>query len=110
MLRLVVPLFALAFGITRSSPIEHVPTVPPPVPREFRAAWMTPIWDRGFKDWPSSPHMTPDQQRAELHLMLDEAVAAGLNTVILHVRLAGDALYPTSYAPWSVFLTGKSGV
>jgi uncharacterized lipoprotein YddW (UPF0748 family) len=37
-------------------------------------------------------------------------VSAGLNAVVLHVRLAGDALYPTIYAPWSAFLTGQSGV
>jgi uncharacterized lipoprotein YddW (UPF0748 family) len=54
--------------------------------------------------------MTPAEQRAELSAMLDAAAAARLNTVVLHVRLASDALYPTSYAPWSVFLTGKSGV
>ena len=42
--------------------------------------------------------------------MLDRAAAARLNAVILHVRLAGDALYPTTYAPWSVYLTGHSGV
>jgi uncharacterized lipoprotein YddW (UPF0748 family) len=54
--------------------------------------------------------MTPAEQRAELRTMLDDAVAARLNAIVLHVRLAGDALYPTSYAPWSVFLTGESGV
>lgn len=42
--------------------------------------------------------------------MLDSAAAARLNAVVLHVRLASDALYPTTYAPWSVFLTGRSGV
>lgn len=110
MLRRAVPLLALALGISYSPSVEHLPTAPPPVPREFRAAWATPIWDRGFKDWPSNPNMTPAEQRAELRTMLDNAVAARLNAVVLHVRLAGDALYPTSYAPWSVFLTGKSGV
>jgi uncharacterized lipoprotein YddW (UPF0748 family) len=54
--------------------------------------------------------MTPAEQRAELRTMLDNAVAARLNAIVLHVRLAGDALYPTTYAPWSVFLTGQSGV
>jgi uncharacterized lipoprotein YddW (UPF0748 family) len=110
MLRRVIPLFALALGIGHSSSAEHAPTAPPPVPREFRAAWATPIWDRGFKDWPSNPNMTPSEQRAELRTMLDNAAAARLNAIVLHVRLAGDALYPTSYAPWSVFLTGQSGV
>ena len=82
---------------------------PPPVPREFRAAWVTPIWDRGFRDWPSASGLSPDSQRAELRAMLDHASAIGLNVLILHVRLAGDAIYPTKYAPWSAYLTGKSG-
>jgi uncharacterized lipoprotein YddW (UPF0748 family) len=83
---------------------------PPPVAREFRAAWATPIYDRGFRDWPSKPGLSPDAQRAELRSMLDNAVAAGLNAVILHVRIAGDAMYPTTYAPWSAFLSGRQGV
>jgi len=108
--RRLVPLFALAFGTSQVQSLAHVPTAPPVVPREFRAAWATPIWDRGIKDWPTRDDMSPAEQRAELRMMLDNAAAAGLNAVILHVRLAGDALYPTIYAPWSVFLTGRSGV
>jgi uncharacterized lipoprotein YddW (UPF0748 family) len=102
--------FAVFASMATPRHLAVPPSAPPVVPREFRAAWMTPIWDRGFRDWPSSPNMTPDEQRAELRRTLDQAVAVGLNTVIVHVRLAGDALYPTTYAPWSVFLTGKSGV
>jgi uncharacterized lipoprotein YddW (UPF0748 family) len=119
-LRRAVPLLALAFTTGHDGPdagrdasrrrIARVPTAPPAVPREFRAAWATPIWDRGFRDWPTSPNMSAAEQRAELRTMLDRSAAAGLNAIILHVRLAGDALYPTSYAPWSVFLTGRSGV
>lgn len=109
-LRRTIPVLALAFGIGQTRDLAHVPTAPPLVPREFRAAWATPIWDRGFKDWPSSPNMTPAEQRAELTAMFDNAAAAGLNAVIMHVRISGDALYPTSYAPWSIFLTGQSGV
>jgi uncharacterized lipoprotein YddW (UPF0748 family) len=110
-LRRAVPLLALVFATSHDvRHVARVPTAPPPVPREFRAAWATPIWDRGFKDWPTNPNMSAAEQRAELRTMLDNAAAAGLNAVILHVRLAGDALYPTRYAPWSVFLTGRSGV
>jgi uncharacterized lipoprotein YddW (UPF0748 family) len=91
--------------------VMHIRRLAPPpiVPREFRAAWATPIWDRGFRDWPSVAGLTPDSQRAELRALLDHAVSIGLNAVILHVRLAGDALYPSSYAPWSSYLTGVSG-
>src|SRR6185436_120004 len=71
---------------------------PPVVPREFRAAWATPILDQGIRDWPSTPGLSPDSQRAEMRAMLDGARDAGLNAVILHVRLAGDAMYPTALA------------
>jgi uncharacterized lipoprotein YddW (UPF0748 family) len=82
---------------------------PPAVPREFRAAFATPIWDRGFRDWPSTNDLTPSEQRAELRAMFEHAAAAGLNAIVFHVRLASDAMYPTPHAPWSVFISGKSG-
>lgn len=109
--RNAVALSVIAVASSAGAPgrLAHLPLPPPVVPREFRAAWITPIWDRGFKDWPTSPNLTPEQQRNELRHLLDQAVAIGLNAVIVHVRLAGDALYPTPYAPWSYFLTGKSG-
>ncbi len=94
-----------------ATPATSVPlALPPAVPREFRAAWVSPIYDRGFRDWPSSPGLSPDQQRAELEKLLDDAASIGLNAVILHVRLAGDALYPSKYAPWSALFSGQSGV
>ena len=105
-MRSSVVVFALLFSASAKQPILEEP---PAVPREFRAAWATPIWDRGFKDWPSAPGLAPDSQRAELRAMLDHAAAVGLNAVLLHVRLAGDAMYPSQYAPWSAYLTGKSG-
>ena len=90
-------------------PPMHQLVPPPPVPREFRGAWATPIWDRGFRDWPSKAGLSPEAQRAELRTMLDRSAAAGLNAVILHVRIAGDALYPSAFAPWSGFLSDRQG-
>jgi uncharacterized lipoprotein YddW (UPF0748 family) len=106
--RRAAALLAILFSGARIAPAQEL-SAPPAVAREFRGAWVTPIWDRGFRDWPSAPGLTPDSQRTEMRALLDHAAALGLNAVILHVRLAGDALYPTSYAPWSAFLTGKSG-
>ena len=79
---------------------------PPKLEREFRAAWITPVL--GF-DWPSPTHDVK-AQKADLIRLLDEAKAEHLNAVILHVRVSGDALYPTKRAPWSAHLTGKQGV
>jgi uncharacterized lipoprotein YddW (UPF0748 family) len=113
MIRQPLLLLALVSGLGASAQAQVSPqllTDPPPVPRELRAAWVTPIWDRGFRDWPSVAGLSADAQRAELRTTLDRAAAAGLNAVILHIRVAGDAFYPTRYAPWSALLTGASGV
>ena len=80
--------------------------VPPAPAREFRAAWITPI-EGG--DWPSRPGLSVDEQKAELTAVLDAAQADGLNAVLLHVRTAADAFYPTKRAPWSRYLTGRDG-
>ena len=77
---------------------------PPPIAREFRAAWISPT-EGG--DWPSRPGLSIDEQKAELAEVLDRAKADGLNAVVLHVRTAADALYPTSRAPWSRYLVGR---
>ena len=90
-------------------PGREAQLLPPAIEHEFRAAWISPISDGTHGDWPSKPGLPVDVQKAQLRAMLDQAKAIGLNTVILHVRLEGDALYPTSYAPWSAFLTGVSG-
>ena len=110
MIRRALTLLALVYGTSANPRHTGRPLVkPPPVPREFRGAWATPIVDRGFRDWPSRAGLPPEAQRAELRAMFDRAAAAGLNAVILHVRIAGDALYPTVYAPWSAFLSARQG-
>ena len=113
--RRLLPFAALgAFVLASSasaptSTLRRAPIAPPAVAREFRAAWVTPMPDRGFRDWPSAPGLSADSQKTELRGLLDRAATLGLNAIILHVRLAGDALYPSTYAPWSAALTGRSG-
>lgn len=80
------------------------PPPPPPVPREFRGAWMSPV---DGSDWPSRPGLDAATQQAELRALLDRARAIGLNAIILHVRPAADAFYPTPLAPWSSYLVGN---
>lgn len=80
--------------------------LPPPVEREFRAAWVSPT-EGG--DWPSRPGLSVDEQKAELRDMLDRAQEDGLNAVVLHVRTAADALYPSKLVPWSRYLLGRDG-
>src|SRR5260221_5057453 len=86
---------------------RHVVPLPPPPPREFRAAWVATV---GNIDWPSKPNLTPEQQRAEMVAILDKAADLHLNAVILQVRTSFDAFYSSAYEPWSEYLTGRQGV
>ncbi|MER5430461.1 family 10 glycosylhydrolase [Streptomyces sp. NPDC002588] len=73
---------------------------------EMRGMWLATV---GNRDWPSRPGLTAAQQRAELITWLDLAVRDRLNTVLLQVRPAADALWPSPYEPWSQVLTGTQG-
>jgi uncharacterized lipoprotein YddW (UPF0748 family) len=80
--------------------------VPPAVKREFRGVWVSPAGDA---DWPSRAGLSAEAQQRELIALLDRAKDLGLNAIIFHVRLSGDALYDTPLAPWSAKLTGVQG-
>ncbi|MBV9880650.1 MAG: family 10 glycosylhydrolase, partial [Gemmatirosa sp.] len=81
-------------------------TEPPPVAREFRAAWVATV---GNIDWPSRPGLSTKDQQAELLAILDRSKALRLNAVILQVRPATDAFYDSPLEPWSEYLTGTMG-
>ncbi len=79
---------------------------PPTVAREFRAAWIATVQNI---DWPSKPGLPAARQKRELLAILDKAVELNLNAVILQIRPAADALYPSKLEPWSPYLTGRMG-
>ena len=82
------------------------PPAPPGAPAEFRAAWVATVANI---DWPSRPGLPAAQQRAEALAMLDRAAAIGLNAIVLQVRPAADAIYPSALEPWSEYLSGAQG-
>ena len=79
---------------------------PPSAAREMRAVWVASVANI---DWPSTNNLSTAQQKAELLAILDRAAELKLNTVILQVRPACDALYPSTIEPWSEYLTGTMG-
>jgi len=79
---------------------------PPPAPREFRAAWVSTVANI---DWPSKPGLPSAQQQAEAIAILDRAVSLNLNAIVLQVRPAADAIYPSKIEPWTEYLTGAQG-
>lgn len=75
-------------------------------PAEFRAAWIATV---NNIDWPNAGTVDPAMQRDEYIRLLDMHKRNGLNAVIVQVRPAADAFYPSQYEPWSEWLTGKQG-
>jgi uncharacterized lipoprotein YddW (UPF0748 family) len=97
---------ALAAGLASPARAQLAPDTPPPVPREFRAAWVAAVANI---DWPSRPGLSSIRQQDELLRILDRAVELRLNAVVLQVRPESDALYWSSLEPWSEYLTGTMG-
>jgi uncharacterized lipoprotein YddW (UPF0748 family) len=80
--------------------------LPPPPPREFRAAWIATVANI---DWPSTKGLTVEQQKREIVRIVDRAKELKLNALIFQVRPAADALYSSALEPWSEYLTGEQG-
>lgn len=82
--------------------------------RELRSAWISTVWSL---DWPrnssgvvyatSSANITT--QKTLLEEMITNLKAAGFNSVNFQVRSMCDAMYKSSYEPWSSALTGTRG-
>ena len=73
--------------------------------REMRAAWVATVYRI---DWPTSVN-NPTVQKNELNAYLDNFQAQNINAIYLQVRPMCDALYQSSYEPWSSYLTGTRG-
>ena len=77
-----------------------------PPKREFRAAWIATVVNL---DWPSSNMLSASQQQQELINLLNELKRDGINTVLFQIRSECDAMYSSSFDPWSFWLTGSQG-
>ncbi len=73
---------------------------------EFRGVWIATVDNI---DWPPRNNYNPAAQRAEYIRQLDLHKKNGMNAVIVQVRPAADAFYPSPYEPWSQWLTGEQG-
>jgi uncharacterized lipoprotein YddW (UPF0748 family) len=87
--------------------------VPPPTcggrettaPRQLRGMWLTTVSNR---DWPSKPGLDEATVKAEYKGWLDLAQKMNHNAIFVHVRPSGDSFWPSQYAPWSHWLTGRT--
>ncbi|MBS1630496.1 MAG: family 10 glycosylhydrolase [Bacteroidetes bacterium] len=74
--------------------------------REFRAAWIATVANI---DWPQKGGLSSEEQKASFIRLLDRMARMKMNAVIVQVRPAADAFYPSEKEPWSRYLTGKQG-
>jgi uncharacterized lipoprotein YddW (UPF0748 family) len=73
---------------------------------ELRAVWVATVSNI---DFPSRPTISSDVQKAEFIHLLDMHRQNGMNAVVVQIRPATDALYPSPLEPWSQWLTGVQG-
>ncbi len=85
--------------------------------REFRATWFTTVTNI---DWPNSGHRITatsgtlrekqiQNQKTSMEYFFNHLKNGNMNAVMFQVRSLCDAMYPSSYEPWSASLTGTRG-
>ena len=82
--------------------------------REFRATWLTTVWRN---DWPKSTVITSTGNSGEIQMQENEMIAIldslkrlNANSVCFQVRSRCDAMYKSSYEPWSSDLVADRGM
>ena len=73
---------------------------------EFRGVWVASVDNI---DWPARGNYNSDSQKVAFIKLLDGHKANGMNALVVQIRPATDAFYPSPYEPWSQWLTGKQG-
>lgn len=76
------------------------------IKREVRAVWMATVWALDFPTTRGTSASAQSMQKREMTDYLDRLKADNFNTVYFQVRSMCDAFYPSSYEPWSSYLTG----
>lgn len=74
--------------------------------KEMRGVWVASVINI---DWPSKKGLSIEQQKREYIQILNNVEKWNMNAVFVQIKPAGDALYPSKYAPWSEYLTGIQG-
>ncbi len=75
--------------------------------REVRGVWVATVKNI---DYPKRPTTWDVALKEEWRILLKKYKEIGINTLIVQVRPAGDALYKSELVPWSAYLTGQQGL
>jgi len=89
-----------AFFLLTTTLVQAQPTT------EFRGVWIATVSNI---DWPQTRTNDPEKQKADFIRLADLHKRNGMNVLVVQIRPAADAFYPSPLEPWSEFLTGKQG-
>lgn len=90
--------FTVLFALLASSPAMGIRAEAASTPYNKKACWISfldieaLLQDKGEKEF-----------RDRVSAMYDNVARYGMNTVIVHVRAMGDAMYPSGYYPWAEY-------
>lgn len=73
---------------------------------EMRGVWVATV---NNIDFPFKPTANSEIQKQEFIRLADMHKNNGMNTLVVQIRPATDAFYPSPYEPWSQWLTGVQG-
>lgn len=107
---LLKSLFAITAILSLSAPIFAADA---PVKREMRSAWVATVWRL---DWPPSTisetgnESQIKRQKDAMTALLDSMASNNMNAINFQVRSRCDAMYKSSYEPWSSDLVSERGL
>lgn len=78
-------------------------TAEPTTAAPYRAVWVS------YLEWQQVDFSTPETFSGDIAVILDNIRNLGATVVLAQVRPFGDALYPSSYYPFSHLCTGQQG-
>lgn len=78
-------------------------TAEPAAAAPYRAVWVS------YLEWQRVDFSTPETFSGDIAVILDNIRDLGATVVLAQVRPFGDALYPSSYYPFSHLCTGQQG-
>ncbi len=99
LLNLIIPALALLIAI----PVQALSPK-----RELRSSYVTTCWGNSWPTDRGTSASVAASQKEEAITYLDLMQENGFNAVYLQVRGMSDAIYKSSYEPWSYYLTGDA--
>lgn len=79
--------------------------------QELRSTWVATVWCLNWPDtYSQGSEASIEAQKKQMVRMLDSLAVNNFNAINFQVRGMSDAMYKSSYEPWSQYISGTRGV